>query len=161
SAFSVQLNASGLADQLEQIKITPSPLNREEMAWLWTALKADYRPTFPFQASVVLIEPETPVNLPFPVLSRNIVVHAIQPSLLLQVAPRNNQVSAAAGDTVTVSGEFLKDATEVVLTYARLGIRVVAPAINVTANTLQFVVPPDTVAKPCPAGIYSLAANIT
>ena len=161
SAFSVQLNASRLADQLEQIKITASPLNREEMAWLWTALKADYRPTFPFQASVVLIEPETPVNLPFPVLSRNILVNAIQPSLLLQVAPPNKQVSAAAGDTVTVSGEFLKDATEVVLTYPRLGVRVVAPAISVTANTLQFVVPADTVPKPCPAGIYSLAVNIT
>ena len=76
------LGASGLADQLEQIKITPSPLNREEMAWLWTALKADYRPTFPFQASVVLIEAETPLGLAFPVLSRNIVANAIQPSLL-------------------------------------------------------------------------------
>jgi hypothetical protein len=160
-AFSAAIIASGLADQLEQIKITPSPLNREEMAWLWTALKADYRPTFPFQASVVLIEPETPLSLPFPVLSRNIVANAIQPSLLLQVTPPDHQLSAAAGDTVTVSGEFLKNATEVVLTYPRLDIRVVVPAINVTANSLQFVVPTDTALKPCAAGIYSLAANIT
>ena len=160
-AFSLALNASGLADQLEQIKITASPLNREEMAWLWTALKADYRPTFPFQASVALIEPETPLRLPFPVLSRNIVVNAIQPSLLLQVQPPDRQLAAAAGDIVTVTGEFLKNATEVSFSYPRLGIRVVAPTTNVTANSLQFVVPADTVPNPCPAGIYSLAANIS
>src|SRR5208337_4788108 len=48
------LLTSGLADQIEMIKITPSTLGREEMAWLWTALKADYRPTYPFQVTVVL-----------------------------------------------------------------------------------------------------------
>jgi hypothetical protein len=159
SPLAVALNASGLADQIEQIKITPSPLNREEMAWLWTALKADYRPTFPFQASVVLIEPETPLSLPFPVLSRNIVVNALQPAQILQIVPPDQQVSAAAGDMVTVNGEFLKGATEVVLSYPRLGARVPAPATNVTANSLQFIVPADTVAVPCPAGIYSLAVN--
>ena len=159
--FSLALNASGLADQLEQIKITPSPLNREEMAWLWTALKADYRPTFPFQASVVLIEPQTPLNLPFPVLSRHIVANAIQPALLLQVAPPNRQLSAAAGDTVTVTGEFLNGATQVVLSYPRLGIQNTVAATNVTANSLQFVVPAETVLVPFPAGIYSLAVNFS
>ena len=52
------LATTGLADQIEMIKVTPSTLGREEMAWIWTALKADYRPTYPFQVSVVLIEPE-------------------------------------------------------------------------------------------------------
>jgi Pvc16 N-terminal domain len=160
AAFAVQLNASGIADQIEQVKLTPSPLNREEMAWLWTALKADYRPTFPFQASVVLIEPQLPLNLPLPVLSRNIAATAIQPAILLKAVPPDKQVSAASGDTVTVSGEFLKNAAEVVLTYPRLGIRAVAPAINVTANTLQFVVPADSIPNPCPAGVYSLALDI-
>jgi hypothetical protein len=159
--FSLRLGASGLADQLEQIKITPSPLNREEMAWLWTALKADYRPTFPFQASVVLIEAETPLSLAFPVLSRSIVANAIQPSLLSQVTPPGQQLAAAVGDTVTVTGEFLKNATQIVLIYPRLGVRLVIPTINITANSVQFVVPPDSVANPCPAGIYTLAANIT
>jgi hypothetical protein len=160
STLAVHLNAAGLADQLEQIKVTPEPLNREEMAWLWTALKADYRPTFPFRASVVLIEAETPVSLPFPVLSRNIVVRAIQPAELLQVTPPDHQLAAAAGDIVTITGEFLKDALRVVLINARLGVRATAPASNVTANSLDFVVPPDTVPMPCPAGIYSLAVDI-
>jgi len=40
------LGSSGLANQIEMIKITPTTMGREEMAWIWTALKADYRPHF-------------------------------------------------------------------------------------------------------------------
>jgi hypothetical protein len=159
NAFSVALNATGLADQLEMIKITPSPLNREVMAWLWTALKADYRPTFPFQVSVVLIQPEKPLVFAMPVLSRNITVHPVQPAELLQVTPPNKQISAAAGDTVVVSGEFLGGATHVELAYARLGISTEVAASNVTNNSLEFIVPADTALNPVPAGIYSLSAN--
>ena len=53
------------------IKITPATLGREEMAWLWTALKADYRPTFPFQVSVVLLQPQQNTSLALPVLRRH------------------------------------------------------------------------------------------
>ena len=51
--FANALGLSGLADQIEMIKVTPATLGTQEIAWLWTALKADYRPTFPFQVSVV------------------------------------------------------------------------------------------------------------
>ena len=50
------LSKTGLADQIEMLKITPATLGREELAWLWTALKADFRPTYAFDVSVVLIE---------------------------------------------------------------------------------------------------------
>src|SRR6185312_6626738 len=72
--LSMPLVSAGLSDQIEMLKITPSTLGREEMAWLWTALKADYRPTFPFQVSVVLIEPQHPAVFPLPVLQRDITV---------------------------------------------------------------------------------------
>src|SRR5215472_831412 len=39
--FANALSLCGLADQIEMIKITPATLGREEVAWLWTALKAD------------------------------------------------------------------------------------------------------------------------
>lgn len=82
---------STLADQIEMIKITPATLGREEMAWLWTALKADYRPTFPFQVSVVLIQPQRNTSLALPVLRRSIQVNAIQPAQILAVLPPNRQ----------------------------------------------------------------------
>jgi uncharacterized protein DUF4255 len=50
------LVAAELADQIEQIKITPQSLSTEEMSRLWTALQAHYRPSAVYQASVVLIE---------------------------------------------------------------------------------------------------------
>jgi hypothetical protein len=155
------LQASKLADQIEMIKITPSTLGREEMAWLWTALKADYRPTFPFQVSVVLMEPEAQLGFALPVLSRNIVANPIQPAQLLQVTPPDQQISAAPGDTVTVTGIFLKGATKVSLTYVRLGIQATVAATSVTNNSLQFVVPIETALLPFPAGIYDLAVLFT
>jgi hypothetical protein len=157
----VVLQASKLADQIEMIKITPSTLGREEMAWLWTALKADYRPTFPFQASVVLMEPELQLGFPLPVLSRNIVANPIQPARLLQVTPPDRQISAAPGDIVIVTGIFLKGATKVSLTYPRLGIQATVPATSVTNNSLEFAVPIETALLPFPAGIYNLAVLFT
>lgn len=159
NAFSVALGGSGLADQIEMIKITPSPLNREEMAWLWTALKADYRPTYPFQASVVLIEPESNLSFALPVLSRDITASAISPARVLRITPPAQQVSAVSGDQVTITGEFLDGASRVVLTNARQNVRLMSNAINVTATSVQFVVPPDAALAPCPAGGYTAAVE--
>jgi hypothetical protein len=154
------LSSSGLADQVEMVKITPSTLNREEMAWLWTALKADYRPTYPFQVSVVLIEPPASVSSPLPVLSRSITVQAGPPAQLFEVQPPNNQVAAAPGDTVTVTGQSLSGATQVALVNGRLGINwpPFAPA-TVTDTAVTFVVPDQPTSLP--AGVYTLTLLFT
>jgi hypothetical protein len=153
--LSTPVGSSGLADQIEMIKIIPSTLGREEMAWLWTALKADYRPTFPFQVSVVLMQPEPALSLAFPVLHRRIHAKPIVPAQILAVTPPNRQVSVAPGDTVTVTGEFLSGASQVSLTNARLAVATTVAAASVTSTSLQFVVPNDAVNFP--AGIYSLS----
>ncbi len=152
------LKTSGLADQIEMIKITPSTLGQEEMAWLWTALKADYRPTYPFLVSVVLIEAPANVSLAFPVLSRRIKAQAAAPPQILGIELPKGQVSAAPGDTVTVTGEFLSGASQVSLTNPRLAIQQfanVSPVTNNVNGALTFVVP--NVPLSFPAGIYSLA----
>ena len=159
--LSSALGLSGLADQIEMIKISPSTLGREETAWLWTALKADYRPTFPFQVSVVLLQSEKRMAFAFPVLSRNIVVHPIQLAQLLAVTPPKAQVAAAPGDTVTVTGEFLKGATSVSLSNQRLAVQTTVPATSVAQTSLSFVVPVETVLHPFPAGIYALSVLFT
>ncbi len=156
--LSSTLKSSGLADQIEMIKITPSTLGQEETAWLWTALKADYRPTYPFLVSVVLIEAPANVSLAFPVLSRRIKVQAATPPQLLAVEPPQGQVSAAPGDTVTVTGEFLAGASQVSLTNSRLAIQRsvnVSPMAGNVNGAVTFVVPSDPLNFP--AGVYSLA----
>jgi Pvc16 N-terminal domain len=154
--LSAELGASGLADQFEMLKITPSTLGREELAWLWTALKADYRPTFPFQVSVVLMQPQLPLSAALPVLSRSIAAQAGPPAQLLQILPPTGQTAAGPGDAVTVSGLSLTGATQIVLGNPRLGIQYppFAPT-SVTDGTITFSVPND--AAKLPAGVYNLS----
>jgi hypothetical protein len=150
------LSTTGLADQIEMIKIEPSTLGREELAWLWTALKADYRPTFSFQVSVVLIEPQVPTSFSLPVLSRNLVVQAGPPAQVLTVAPPNSQVAASPGDLVTLTGQSLDGASQVILSNPRLGIHYppFAPT-SVSGTTVTFKVPDDP--ADFPAGVYNLS----
>jgi len=166
SALLTPLAGCGLADQIEMIKITPETLGREELAWLWTALKADYRPTFPFQVSVVLVQPQQATSLALPVLQRRITVEPIQPAQILQVlsiepalimqaVPPPSQIAAAPTDTVTVTGENLSGVTQVLLTNARYGVQYTVPAASATATSFTFV-PNHTL-----AGVYDFAAQIT
>ncbi len=157
--LSAVLSSSGIADQVEMIKVVPSTMNREELAWLWTALKADYRPTYPFQVSVVLIEPQFTPTVALPVLSPNISVQAGPPAQLFEIQPPNQQVAAAPGDTVSVKGQSLSGATGVALVNGRLGIQLApfAPA-SVTDNAITFVVPDQPTSLP--AGIYNLTVLV-
>jgi hypothetical protein len=154
------LGSSGLADQIEMIKITPATLGREEIAWLWTALKADFRPTFAFDVSVVLIQSPLAQSFAFPVLSRNISVQPVTPARLLEVQPPTGQVTSAPGDQVTVTGEFLAGATQVSLVNQRLGIQYppFAPS-TVTGTSINFKVPEDP--TKLPAGVYALSVLFT
>jgi hypothetical protein len=155
------LQTTGLADQVELLKITPDTLGREEMAWIWTALKADYRPTYAFQVSVVLLQPAAAFSSPLPVLSRNITVQAGPPPLLLQVQLPPNQAGAALGDTVTLTGQSLSGVTRIALTNQRFGFRyqpgIVPTAVGGTA--VSFVVPNDP--ANLPAGVYTASALFT
>jgi uncharacterized protein DUF4255 len=161
--LSTPLGAVGLADQIELLKITPATLGREEMAWLWTALKADYRPTFPFQVSVVLIEPQNPEIVPLPVLLRNIVV---EPDLtpfpaITAVVPPFSQPAARLGQVVTVQGHHLLNATNVVLANSLRGIQqAIAPTTAGNAS-LQFTPPLLNAPGELAAGIYDLSVQVT
>jgi hypothetical protein len=162
--LSTPLMSAGLADQIEMLKITPATMGREEMAWLWTALKADYRPTFPFQVSVVLIERQNPAVSPLPVLRRDITA---QPNLLSPlpaitgVFPPNGQAVANLGDTVTVQGTNLNGATGVLLINSLRQIRqTITPLLSVGNTSFQFVPPNLNAPSELPAGIYNLAAQV-
>jgi hypothetical protein len=161
--LSTPLGGVGLADQIEMLKITPSTLGREEMAWLWTALKADYRPTFPFQVSVVLIEPQNPAIAPLPVLHRQITV---EPDLtpfpnIIAVIPPAGQPAAALGDIVTVNGSHLLNATGVVVNNSLRGIQQTQPLLSPATNTsLQFQPPNLNAPSELAAGIYDLSVQV-
>jgi hypothetical protein len=156
------LKLSTLADQVEMIKITPATLGREEMAWLWTALKADYRPTFPFQVSVVLIQPQRNTRLALPVLSRRVKAIPIQPAQILSIQLPHGQTAVAFSDTVTVTGEFLRGVSQVWLSNPRYALQFPVKVSNVSDTSFQFV-PATQTTYPAgvPPGIYNLVAQFT
>lgn len=164
----------GLADQVEMIKITPENLSKEEMAWLWTALKADYRVTFPFQVSVVLLQPSSATSLALPVLQRvfgppptggpapmqtplisSITALILQPGA--SMATPSLQPGARAGDTVIVAGANLAGATHVLISNAHFGVQppIAIPSGNAIANSVTFAVPAAS-GDNYPAGGYDL-----
>jgi Pvc16 N-terminal domain len=158
--LSGNLRLAGLADQVEMLKVTPATLGREEMAWLWTALKADYRPTFPFQVTVVLIQAHDPTNAPLPVATRSIAAQAGLLSSIVSVMPPSGQSAVCLGDTVTVSGSSLGNTTAIFLSNAYLGIQYgpILPSL-VTNTSLQFVLPKNASAD-LPSGVYLMSVRV-
>lgn len=61
------LSTSELAEQIEQIKITPMVLNIEELSKLWATFESKYRPTAAYLVSVVLIESKKSTKTSLPV----------------------------------------------------------------------------------------------
>lgn len=164
------LASCGLADQLEQIKVSPEYLNTEEMSKLWTAVQAHYRPTAAYLATVVLIESTLPTQASLPVLSRGPVdpvtkrdrgvvaqANLLPPFPIIQtVLPTNKQPSAAVGATVDIIGHHLDGVNAtVLLSNSRFGIEHSVPAgIGGTATTMSFTVPD------VPVGLYQLAVRV-
>ena len=130
------LRSADLAEQVEMLKITPLAMNGEEMSRLWSALTAHYRPTFAFQVSVVLIEPQAPAISALPVLTRGrrlppvvpggpereegviIAPDMVPPYPTLEsalVAAHETASTLQAGDVVTVRGHHLAGSSRVVV----------------------------------------------
>jgi hypothetical protein len=182
------LEASDLADQIEQIKVTPHQLSTEEISKLWTAFSAHYRPSVAYHVSVVLIEGKKPAKSPLPVLTRgrpDLMTGreggvTSQPSLLpqyptlLEAKPPNQQTAVRMGDELTLTGYRLEGAA-VSVRFTHL------PSLNKlelssikgsTSDQIKVNIPPDLAVPGIPsnnpqhpdnwaAGIYRVAAVIS
>jgi hypothetical protein len=161
----------GLAEQFEQIKITPEYLSTEEMSKLWTAVQSHYRPTAAYLATAVLIESALPSHAPLPVLSRGPMNPAtgrdrgvvVEPGLLApfptiaSASAASLQPAATVAGTVDVAGHHLDGINRAaLLANARLQIeQEVAVVAGVSSTSLQFIVPD------IPVGVYELAIRVT
>ncbi|HAC65210.1 MAG TPA: hypothetical protein DCF68_17200 [Cyanothece sp. UBA12306] len=111
AATSENLKESNLHQQVEQINITPLNLSLEETFSIWHGFNAAYRPCICYQVSVILIDSQTTINIPLPVLSQhnkqgNIVQLGFLPILTAIELP-NRQSSAQLGDLITLRGNNL------------------------------------------------------
>lgn len=170
---------AGLAEQLEQIKLTPAYLNTEEMSKLWTAMQTHYRPSAAYQASVVLIQAQRPARTPLPVLTRGPVDLAtgretgiaVQPSLLPAVplltaaVPPLRQPVAAIGDTVALQGLRLDGTARTVLLHMdRFDLDVTLPVLAPAPDRPAATVAAFSLAGQqavLPAGSYRVVVRVT
>jgi Pvc16 N-terminal domain len=152
------LDRTELADQIEQLRITPDQLSTEEMSRIWTALQTHYRPSVGFQVTVILIERRRPTRAALPVL--RVGPDARGPTVFPEVAPPLPQItgielpvrqpSARLGETITVRGRHL-DGTGIgaVVRNARLiAPLALAPAAPPapSARAIRFDIPNDAAA---------------
>lgn len=118
---------AGLSAQVEQLRITPEPLNAEDASRLWSAFGAKYRPSFYYRVSVLLIEATAPARSPLPVLTRGdrlpgnreagvAVAPALTPRYpaLTALRPAGGQPVAVVGGSVDADGDLLAGSSRVV-----------------------------------------------
>jgi uncharacterized protein DUF4255 len=162
------LQASDLADQIEQIKITPAVMNTEELSKLWAAFQAHYRPTAPYQVTVVLIEAQKPARSPLPVLTRGPVDPVtkrergvdVRPSLvppfpeIESIKLPNSQLAAQLGEPIELHGHDLDGSGHaLLLTNLRLAIdTTVTLATAADPSVVTFTLPNQP--ANFPAGTY-------
>ncbi|MGH7467336.1 MAG: DUF4255 domain-containing protein [Longimicrobiales bacterium] len=128
------LGNSELADQIEQIRITPETIGLDEMSKLWSGMQTHYRLSAAYLATAVLIERRRSFRTAPPVMSRNVAVRAARRPVLHSVEPQ----LIAPGATLTVRGQHLR-ADEVRARFASGVIPV--PAGNVQDDRLNVAAP--------------------
>ncbi len=135
-----ELWRSELADQVELIKISPQYMSTDEIAKLWAAFQATYRPLAAYVASVVLIESRQSTRSALPVLGRGIAVVPNRTPRIDRVmaqAPPNGPIAdgpIVAGANIVLRGAELSGGDPIV----RIGGVDVVPA-SVTAT--QVIAP--------------------
>ena len=170
------LSAANLADQIEQIKITPQSMGSEEMSKLWSATQAKYRPSMAYLVSVVLIESTQGAKSPLPVLKRgkDDTGPQAQGSLIPPfpeidaIKLPKNQPAALLGDNVEIGGHDFagddEDPTAVTVTVrlanARLDLTrdIVVAANQRTGGKITFQVPNQP--ANFPAGVYTMSVLV-
>jgi len=166
---------SGLADQIELIKITPEYLDTEEMSKLWTATQSHLRPTAAYRATVVLIEAGEPVRAPLPVLTRGLPIPGttrdegvmVRPSLepplptLETVAPGSGQIVARLGEDIDLTGHHLDGTGRTVLLFNdRFATEQSLPALaGDEAGRVRFNIPIAQAAD-FPVGVYRVGVSL-
>lgn len=161
------LSATDLADQVELVKLSMQPLSMEEIYKMWGAFQVNYRPSVAYQASVVLIEGRHPARDSLPVLMRGAADQGITVqsdptpppppfATLTGVEFPNKQLSARAGDTLTLKGfNLLGDIVQVIFKNSRLAAPIpLTPNAGGTASQLTVTLPDDP--ANWVAGLYTL-----
>lgn len=97
----------GLADQMEQITITPEYLNTEEISKLWTMFGAKYRQSAYFKVSVALLRKEKAVKQALPVLKSKLYVKPFRIPSIIDIRTEERASSKYLSDRIFIANDVL------------------------------------------------------
>jgi hypothetical protein len=128
----VGLASAGLEDQIDQVKITPQPMNIEEISKLWAAMQTQYQPTMAYQVSVVLIERNRSVKTAIPAQVLQLVALPYRSIVIDEILPK----VITSGSVITLKGmNFNGDQVQVLVNGA-----IVPPSV-ISGGEIQLALP--------------------
>jgi hypothetical protein len=144
------LDADALADQVEQIRISPHYIDTEEMSRLWSSLNAGVRPSALYKASVVLIESLSSTREAPPVGTRNLYVNQLRRPRIARILsnakpsdvanPYEEGAVILHGHRIALEGSGLTSQ----VTEVRLGKRVLTSEVKLLKEgRIEFDLPAD------------------
>ncbi len=145
---------SDLANDVELVKLAPTPLSLEEMSKLWAVLDTPYLLSLTYVATAVVVTSSlVPAAAP-PVASRVVQVGPVTSPRVVDVLVDGEQPGepASAGARLVVRGSGLLPATGTAA--VRLGTTEVAPGDGSTPAAVTVTLPPDV-----PAGAHLLSVR--
>jgi hypothetical protein len=139
------LATSGLADQVEMIKITPNFLSTEEMFKLWMAFQTPYRPTTGYHVSVVLIDSDRQGKAALPVRERNLYAVPFRQPVIEEILSRSaplkpfvkNQAILTGYRLALIGRQLRGDDTRVLID----GVELAPNAVQVSDARIEFDLP--------------------
>ena len=145
---------SGLAEQVEMIKITPEVINTEEISRLWTAFSSKYRPSAAYKVTVVLIESQRSVKTALPVQNRKIYVNQLRHPVVEKIQSRAT-INAPVTENQPILSDYFLVIKGVDLFAEHVIVRmgdtdVESDLENVTDTTITLQLPPGLAAGAYP-----------
>lgn len=144
---------SGLADQVQLVRITPSDLSLDTMTQLWSSLTSEpYALSVGYQAGAVLMSPEVSIRPSLPVGSRT------TPSPSVLRIPRITAIRDSAGpmhavvigSTLVIEGVDLRGEH----TFVRIGgLDIELDTNQIGADRIELPLSPDTGSGPVPRAL--------
>ena len=144
-----QVAGSGLADQIEQITITPDPINTEEMSRLWTAFQTRYRPCAAYKVTVVLLERERPTRPALPVQRRQVFAIPFQQPRIEKILSQAENIDTnplvefrriTLGDRILIKGQNLRsDGVELRINNTAISLDPNAVGTKISPTEISFV----------------------
>lgn len=152
------LAASDLADQLELVKLSPTPLPLEDLSRLWGVFQqAPYQLSVVYTATVVLLEADVTTRTARPVRARSVAVQAGGPPRIESVSadpstdPDGTPTVVTRGTTLAVRGTALRASGSAPLTRVRVGPVLLTPEPGGSPHELRVILTGDV-----PAGLHAV-----